>query len=144
MHFLNAQVANWYLGAIDAIDAHAKNFSISIQPQGSYKLTPLYDILSAYPLVEQKNLQFKKLKMAMALYGKNSHYKIDGIQKRHFIETAKYVQYSKIKAVRILEEVLDHIDSAIDEVSTQLPNHFPEKIAGPIFKGMKAFKKRMT
>lgn len=139
--FFRAQVVNWCLGAIDA---HAKNFSISIQAQGGYKLTPLYDMISAYPLVEQKQLQFKKLKMAMALYGKNSHYKIDGIQKRHFIETAKTVQYSKIKAAMIFEEVIDRIDFAIDEVSRELPNHFPERIADPIFKGMRAFKMRMT
>ncbi|HEI6740405.1 TPA: type II toxin-antitoxin system HipA family toxin [Legionella pneumophila] len=138
--FFRAQVVYWCLGAIDA---HAKNFSISIQPQGGYQLTPLYDIISAYPIVEQKQLSFKKLKMAMALYGKNIHYKIDGIQKRHFIETAKYVKYSKIKAAQIFEQVIDRIDSAIDEVSRQLPNHFPEKIADPIFKGMRAFKERM-
>lgn len=137
--FFRAQVVYWCLGAIDA---HAKNFSISIQPQGGYQLTPLYDIISAYPIVEQKQLSFKKLKIAMALYGKNSHYKIDkidGIQKGYFIETAKYAQYSKIKAAQIFEQVIDRIDSAIDEVSTQLPNHFPEKIAAPIFKGMRAF-----
>lgn len=138
--FFRAQVVYWCLGAIDA---HAKNFSISIQAQGGYQLTPLYDIISAYPLIEQKQLQFKKLKMAMALYGKNSHYKIEGIQKRHFIETAKYVQYSKIKAEQIFEQVINRIDSAIDEVAIQLPQHFPAKIADPIFEGMRAFKKRM-
>lgn len=139
--FFRAQVVYWCLGAIDA---HAKNFSITIQPQGAYQLTPLYDIISAYPIVEQKQLSFKKLKMAMALYGKNSHYKVHNIQKRHFVETAKYVQYSKIKAVQIFEQVIDRIDSAIDEVTTQLPIYFPEKIAQPIFKGMKDFKERMT
>lgn len=82
--------------------------------------------------------------MAMALYGKNSHYKVHGIQKRHFIETAKYVQYSKIKAIQIFEQVIDRIESAIDEVATQLPSNFPEKIAQPIFKGMKDFRERMV
>lgn len=138
--FFRAQVVNWCLGGIDA---HAKNYSISIQAQGSYQLTPLYDMISAYPLVEQKQLSFKKLKMAMALYGKNSHYKLDGIQKRHFIETAKYAQYSKAKAVQIVEDVIDRIDSVIDEVSAQLPMHFPDSIAQPIFNGMRVFKKRM-
>lgn len=138
--FFRAQVVYWSLGVIDA---HAKNFSISLQPQGGYGLTPLYDILSAYPLVENKQLQFKKLKMAMALHGKNSHYKIDGIQKRHFIETAKYAQYSETKAVRIFEQVIERIDSAIDEVAAQLPSDFPEKITQPVFEGMRNFKERM-
>ncbi|MDF1757604.1 MAG: type II toxin-antitoxin system HipA family toxin [Legionellaceae bacterium] len=138
--FFKAQVVNWCLGAIDA---HAKNFSVQIQPKGGYLLTPLYDILSAYPLVEQKQLHFKKLKMAMALYGKNDHYKLHGIQKRHFIETAKYTQYSQSRAETIFDQVINSIDSVINEVSAQLPKNFPKKISQPIFKGMRNFKERM-
>ena len=46
-HFMQFQLFQWLLAATDG---HAKNFSVFIQPGGSYRLTPFYDILSAYPL----------------------------------------------------------------------------------------------
>eukprot|EP00952_Eustigmatos_sp_NYUAD-ZCMA_P002991 13029-Eustigmatos_ZCMA.PRE.1 len=46
--FFQAQVLFWMLCATDG---HAKNFSLAIGAQGSYRLTPLYDVLSAYPLL---------------------------------------------------------------------------------------------
>ena len=69
--FFKSQVLFWLLAAIDG---HAKNFSIFIEPMGRFRMTPLYDIMSAHPLLENKNLQEKKIKMAMALSGKNRHY----------------------------------------------------------------------
>ena len=48
MDFMRTQVVFWMLAAIDG---HAKNFSIFLLPKGAYQLTPLYDILSAYPVL---------------------------------------------------------------------------------------------
>ncbi len=62
--FYRAQVLFWLLAAIDG---HAKNFSVFIEPNGKYRLTPLYDILSVYPFIANKSLQKQKIKMAMAL-----------------------------------------------------------------------------
>ncbi|MDB5838281.1 MAG: HipA N-terminal domain protein, partial [Herminiimonas sp.] len=36
-----------------ATDGHAKNFSIFLQPGGYYRMTPLYDVLSARPIIGQ-------------------------------------------------------------------------------------------
>jgi hypothetical protein len=44
--FFRTQMLFWVLGAIDG---HAKNFSVFLEAGGSYRLAPLYDILSAYP-----------------------------------------------------------------------------------------------
>jgi serine/threonine-protein kinase HipA len=46
--FLLARLTFWLLAAIDA---HGKNFSIYHQRGGAYKLTPLYDVLSAWPVI---------------------------------------------------------------------------------------------
>lgn len=46
--FFQAQVLFWMLGATDG---HAKNFSIFLHQNGAYELTPLYDVLSAYPIM---------------------------------------------------------------------------------------------
>src|SRR5882672_3392539 len=45
---LIAQIVFWMLAAGDG---HAKNFSIRILSQGRYHLTPLYDVLSYWPIV---------------------------------------------------------------------------------------------
>lgn len=42
------QVFQWLIGATDG---HAKNFSVFIQAGGSYRLTPFYDIISAFPVL---------------------------------------------------------------------------------------------
>lgn len=34
-----------------ATDGHAKNFSLRILSQGRYQLTPLYDVLSIWPVM---------------------------------------------------------------------------------------------
>ena len=62
-NFFKAQVLFWCLAAIDG---HAKNFSVTIKRQGDYQLTPLYDVISAYPMINSHQLQYQKIKMAMA------------------------------------------------------------------------------
>lgn len=43
------QVLFWML--LRAIDGHAKNFSLCLDPGGGLRLTPLYDVLSAWPVI---------------------------------------------------------------------------------------------
>ncbi len=66
-NFLRSQLLFWLLAGIDG---HAKNFSIFIGPSGRFRMTPLYDIMSAHPLLDAKQLQSQKIKMAMAVSGK--------------------------------------------------------------------------
>lgn len=126
-----------------AIDGHAKNFSLSIEVGGKYQLTPLYDIMSAYPLLANKQLQAKKIKMAMALKGKNNHYYWYDIQRRHFLTTAKIANYSVHRAEQILDEMLEKVDAVIEQVSNKLPDKFPSNIYQPIFDGMRMAKCRL-
>ena len=138
--FFRSQILFWLLAAIDG---HAKNFSIRIETDGQYQLTPLYDIMSAYPLVTSKQLQAKKIKMAMALEAKNKHYHWDGVQYRHFLQTAENANYSVEKAQSALDDMLSKVDSVIQNVSKQLPKGFPERISQPIFTGMLQFSKKL-
>lgn len=126
-----------------AIDGHAKNFSIFLEPEGKYRMTPLYDIMSAYPLISKKQLQVRKIKMAMALNGKNVHYHWYEIQRRHFLETAKKVYYSPLRAETLLTEMLDQIEQVIERVSSKLPKNFPSYISDPIFQGMKKARQKL-
>ena len=114
-----------------------------LKPEGKYRLTPLYDIMSAYPLMAKKQLQAQKIKMAMALKGKNTHYHWYNIQRRYFLETAKAVNYSTRNADNILDEMLEQVDSVIDKVSDKLPKRFPNNISQPIFDGLQLARKKL-
>lgn len=99
--------------------------------------------MSAYPLMQKKQLQKQKIKMAMALKGESNHYHWYNVQRRHFIKTAKAVNYSTEKAEAILNEMLNKVDEVIETVSTQLPKAFPHQISQSIFDGMRLMKKRL-
>ena len=60
--FMRAYILFWMLGATDG---HAKNFSIMLGPGGGFRLTPLYDVLSAQPSLDAGQIQQKKFKLAM-------------------------------------------------------------------------------
>ncbi|MEO8400297.1 MAG: type II toxin-antitoxin system HipA family toxin [Gammaproteobacteria bacterium] len=137
----SSQVLFWLLAAIDG---HAKNFSLHIEAEGKYRLTPLYDIMSAHPLIANKQLQAKKIKMAMALKGKNNHYHWHDLQRRHFLSMAKAANYSIQKAEEILNFMLDRVDSVIEQVTSKLPKKFPRKIYEPIFEGMRLAKDKLN
>jgi len=133
-NFYKTQVLFWLLAAIDG---HAKNFSLFIEAQGRFQMTPLYDIMSAHPLVANKQLQSQKLKMAMALIGQNRHYHWQKIQPRHFPSTAMNVGFSEIKANDLFDEMMDKVDEVINDIEAQLPPNFPDAIATSIFDGIR-------
>lgn len=139
--FYRSQVLFWLLAAIDG---HAKNFSVFIEPEGKYRLTPLYDIMSAYPLMAKNKLQAQKIKMAMALKGTNNHYHWHNIQRRHFLETANRTNYSPERAEMILDEMLSKVESVIEKVSAKLPKEFPTNISQSIFDGMRLMKRKLN
>lgn len=135
--FMKTVFLFWVLGATDG---HAKNFSIVLKAKGRYQLTPIYDVISAYPIVAKGQLQFQKLKMAMALNGKNRHYKWNELQKRYWLNTAKLCQFPEESMELIMSEVFDNMDSIIEKVSKEVPADFPSFISQPIFEGMRKIK----
>lgn len=139
--FFSAQVLFYLLAAIDG---HAKNFSVALEVGGQYRLTPLYDIMSAHPLITNKQLHAKKIKMAMALRGKNNHYHWHEIKRKHFLETAKAAHYSVESAERILDSMLEKVEYVIQRVFDTLPVRFPRKISQAIFDGMRSAKRRIS
>lgn len=138
-NFFKSLFLFWVLGAIDG---HAKNFSIFINTGGRFQLTPLYDVLSAYPLANKKQLEWKKLKMAMSVQAKNKHYHWNEISKRHWEEMANFCKFSNQTLENIIEEIFENIDNVIDSVTLKLPNSFPLEIAESIFNGMKKAKNK--
>lgn len=136
--FFKTQIFFWLIAAIDG---HGKNFSVFLEPENTYRMTPLYDVLSAFPVMlksaSKKTLQPQKIKMAMSLKGKNTHWKWNDIQPRHFVSTAKYVKYPADKAASHYEYFIDNVENAIAQVEGKIPTNFPPYVAVAIFSGLR-------
>lgn len=132
--FFRTQVVFWMLAAIDG---HAKNFSVFIEPRGFYRLTPRYDVLSAHPVMGHGagRLAAQKVKMAMAVDGKNRHYKWADIRREHFEQTAQSCRLPD--AQTLIDELLAATPLAIAKVADNLPADFPEDLAGAVFDGLR-------
>ncbi len=139
--FYCSQVLFWLLAATDG---HAKNFSIFIQPEGKYHLTPLYDITSSYPLIARNQMQPDAIQMAMPLHTQKPHIIWKNVRREHFFETAKNIHYSVERAEAILEDMLARVDTVITHVETHLPLHFPKSVSQPIFEGMRFMKRQLS
>jgi serine/threonine-protein kinase HipA len=133
-HFLCAQLAFWLLAATDG---HAKNFSIFLLPGGGYRMTPLYDVISVWPVIGQgpNQVAWQEAKLAMAVRLKNVHYQLDRIQTRHWHGLA---QRSGAEGVwDAMQALVARVDPAIAAVQGLLPAGFPERTAGAIFDGLR-------
>ncbi|MEF1205421.1 type II toxin-antitoxin system HipA family toxin [Photobacterium damselae] len=140
-NFMRFQVFQWLIGATDG---HAKNFSIYIDKGGSYRLTPFYDILSAYPLLGGKGLNIRKLKLAMGLKAtKGKKYEISKILPRHFLDTAKDVNFNQDTMQEIIDEMKDALPKAMLQVSATLPKGFPKHIVSSIFENTQKIVKKI-
>jgi serine/threonine-protein kinase HipA len=135
MDFMRAQVVFWMLAAIDG---HAKNFSIFLLPKGAYQLTPLYDILSAFPVLGHSRGQLapERIKMAMSVKGKSRHYVWTEIHARHWIETAKRHGITNMNS--IIEDLVAKTPAVIERVRNLLPADFPSQIAETILDGLRS------
>lgn len=132
---LASQLLFWLMAAPDG---HAKNFSIHLLAEGRYKLAPLYDVMSIWPIEGRSANQYPlhKARLAMAVLGKNRHYRYSDVQRRHFNHTAARY-FLRADAEDVIEQVLQRTDGAIDTVAARLPPGFPEQVAASIFDGIK-------
>ena len=138
---LQAQVLFWLMAATDG---HAKNFSIHLLAGAAFELTPLYDVLSAWPIIGRGKNQLSShhAKLAMAVSGKNRHYELTTIMRRHFNATAARCGWGD-NAEDLIGELLARLEPAIDGAAKQLPTGFPEDVAHSIFNGMRAQARRL-
>ena len=142
--FFACQVLFWLLAAPDG---HAKNFSLRIDAGGTYALTPIYDVLSAYPVLGKSHGQIapQKLMLAMGVRGDNNmHYRVNEIRWPHWIATAKRNGIGS-EGEAIIDELIARTPAVVATVQSQLPPGFPANIAGPILDGLaKAAKKLLA
>jgi len=132
--FLKALVVFFLIGATDG---HAKNFSIFLGPLGRFRLTPLYDILSAQPSLALGQIHKKQMRLAM-FAGTHRHYVVDRICGRHFAQTVDRVGLASGLAKEVMEEVATRAVAAKQELEESLPLDFPELIHRTIWDGIAA------
>jgi serine/threonine-protein kinase HipA len=130
--FLKAQVLFWLIGATDG---HAKNFSIFLGRGGRFKLTPVYDVLTAQQSLASRQIERKQLKLAMSV-GDSRHYRIDEIKGRHFIQSAERAGLPGSLASEALTEVSQAAETALNTVEKQLPRGFPKGIHHSVKAGL--------
>lgn len=141
-NFFKTQILFWLLAATDG---HAKNFSLFLQPGGRFRSTPLYDVLSAHPIIGKgrNKLAPAKVKLAMAVRGETNHYHLQEIQYRHWLAMAQHLVLGKGVAEQIIDELLAQTEAVIDSVGAELPKGFPADVAEAIFTGLKAQARRL-
>ena len=132
--FLRAAIVFWLLGATDG---HAKNFSVFLFPGGRFRMTPLYDVISAQPSLEAGQIKRNKMKLAMAV-GESRHYIVDSVVPHHFIQTAAKAGIGAGRVMAIFDELRAQVPAAIEQVIASLPKAYPADVAGSIGNGVRA------
>ncbi len=135
VRFIQSQLLFWLLAATDG---HAKNFSLFHKRGHAYTLTPLYDVISMWPVIGNRAGQLAPhdAKLAMALRSKNVHYRLMEMQTRHWQALA---QSSGVQnAWGHLEALVEKLDDALSAVEAKLPASFPDAVWSKISKGMRA------
>ena len=139
--FLLVQLAFWLLAATDG---HAKNFSVFLNAGDSYRLTPLYDVLSAWPVIGRgaNSLSPQKARLAMGLRTKNMHYRLREIRARHYRELAEKSGVPTVwdKMQALIENVPPSLAAVEKHLATDFPRILWERISNGMLSQADAFK----
>ncbi len=144
--FFQAQVLFWMMCATDG---HAKNFSLFIRPGGRFQLTPLYDVLSAYPVLGEgpSKISPHRAKLAMAVRTKNAHWKLKDILRRHWVELGTrhgIVTADGRPAQAVIDDLVAGTPDALARVRAQLPPGFPAEVADSVLGGVQSAAARLA
>ncbi|MDP8079740.1 HipA domain-containing protein [Phocoenobacter skyensis] len=133
--FMQTQFIFWLLGAIDG---HSKNFSVAIERQGRYRLSPVYDVISAYPMLGVRGWHKRDLQLAMSLSStkKGKKWYWHSIRAEHYLTTAKIVGFSPNVMKQSIEYICDTAQQTIDKVGNELPVMIDETVRDQIFTGV--------
>lgn len=138
--FFTAQLVFWLMVAPDG---HGKNFSLALLPGGRYRLTPLYDILSAWPIVGDgpARLPLHDLRQAMAVAGRNRHYRWQEIHRWHWVAMGERLGLdADIPA--LIEHLIEQTPQALAEVAAVLPPDFPDELFEQVAEGVQGAARR--
>lgn len=138
MTFALATLTFWLLAATDG---HAKNFSIFLRRDG-HVMTPLYDVLSAWPIIGHGagRVPRQKAKLAMALRGSSPHYDLARIHATHWHALARRVPQRDAWARMVA--LVEGADAAMASLVPMLPADFPPDVYDAIAAGVRDHRQR--
>jgi serine/threonine-protein kinase HipA len=141
-NFFRTQMLFWIMGATDG---HAKNFSLTLLPGGRYRRTPLYDILSTWPIHGRgaNRMDPRKARLAMAVESDNRHYLIHDIHRWHWVGMAESLGLGD-RVTAMIEDIIKRTPRVIDALSKRLPEDFPTELFGSVASGMTAAVERLA
>lgn len=132
--FFKSQILFWLIGATDG---HGKNFSIFLKPEGRYSLAPFYDVLSAQPAFDKRQIPNNKYKLAMSV-GKNRHYRVLEIVGRHFVQSGKAAGLGSTLMSKAITDILECAKNAPDKALSLMPEDFAQEVHDSIVGSMPA------
>ena len=136
--FAKTQLAFWLLAAPDG---HAKNFSIFLKRDG-YSMTPLYDVLSAWPIIGKGHDEwaYQDAKLAMAIRGSKPYRVLGRIALRHWEKLAR--ETSVPHAFEEMVQLVESSDSALSRLEPRLPADFPGYVWERVASGVRTHRAR--
>ena len=131
--FVLAQLAFWLLAAPDG---HAKNFSLALRAGGRYTLTPLYDVLSAWPIIGHgpKQWHVSKVGLAMGVHGSKLYRLLNKIHVTHWKRLADKTGVPNLFSAMV--EMVEAVPDTLASVEPQLPSDYPSRVWEAIRDGM--------
>ena len=141
-NFVLAQLAFWLLAATDG---HGKNFSLHHRTGGTYGMTPLYDVLSAWPIIGhgKNQLAIDKAKLAMSLRGRRAHYRLNR-DHRPTLAGTRQQRTADRDLWRRMQSFVEAASAALERVEKRLPRTFPERVYVTIRDGVRVQAQRFT
>jgi serine/threonine-protein kinase HipA len=85
----------------------------------------------------------QKIKMAMAITGKNRHYRWNEIRPTHFIEMAAQCGLTENCAF-IIKQIVTATPEIIRHIASTLPSTFPQHVSQPILHGLADAAKKLA
>lgn len=144
--FFKAQLLFWMRCATDG---HAKNLCLFLRPGGRCQTTPLYDMLSAYPVLGDGPARISpfRAKMAMAVRPKDAHWKMRDIARRHWMALGASHGILTVgggDAESLIDETVDQVSEVVAKLGAQLPQGFDAQLADAIFNGIQTAAGRLA
>jgi serine/threonine-protein kinase HipA len=140
--FFRTQLLFWIMAATDG---HAKNFSLTLLAGGRYRRTPLYDILSTWPIQGRgaNRMDPRKARLAMAVEGRSRHYLMHDIHRWHWVGVAESLGLPD-RATAMIESLIERTPSALDALAKRLPENVPVALFDSMANGMTAAVKQLA
>lgn len=100
--------------------------------------------MSAYPVLGSGPNQWahRQVKLSMALLGKNRHYSMHSILRRHFNSTAQHLSYQQ-HVESLIDDLLARTPAVIESVSKKLPDGFSNHVAETVLGGLEKAAKKL-